>query len=222
MRSTREDVRDLERVRYVTENYEDLQGLARVPVGLLVLAVWGFFLISNFEISSKFVADVVITLSLLIGGVMILLFFRIKGYYRRRYGRVRVIPNVFKKRRVYSGVIALVVSLLASYLALWMGVMENLDPFPFILLGLGIMEVIDRWPERRFRPHHFVVGVLMALSGLILWLLVLSDRQYPDALVLHLLTALFVLSLVVGGILDHLLLVRTMKSLPEEDDGRVV
>ncbi|CAN5911525.1 hypothetical protein BH23ACT11_BH23ACT11_17120 [soil metagenome] len=221
MQSAREEIRDLERVRYVTENYENLQGLTRVPIGLALLMVWAFFLTTGFEISSQPVANIFITVGLLTGGLLILLFFRIRKYYTRRYGQVRVIPRVFRRRRAAGGAVALTILVAGYFLTLWMGPLEQLEPLLLVLLGLGVMEMIDRWPERRLRPHYLVVGALVALSGLAMLFLVLSGMQYPDLLVLHLMTAFIGLILVIGGILDHLLLVRTMKSLPG-DNGRAV
>lgn len=221
MQSAREEIRDLERVRYVTENYDNLQGLTRVPIGLALLIVWAFFLISGFEISSQPVADIFITLSLLAGGVLILLFFRIRKYYTRRYGRVRVFPRLFSRRRAVGGVVALTILFAGAFFVLWLGASVELVSLPLILLGLGAMEMIDRWPERRLRPHYFVAGALAALAGLVVLFLVLSGIRYPDVLLLHLMSAFIGLVLVIGGVLDHLLLVRTMKSLPG-DDGRAV
>lgn len=221
MQSAREEIRDLERVRYVTENYENLQGLTRVPIGLALLIVWAFFLISGFEISSQPVADIFITLSLLAGGVLILLFFRIRKYYTRRYGRVRVFPRLFSRRRAVGGVVALTILFAGVFFMLWLGVSVELGSLPLILFGLGLMEMIDRWPERWLRPHYFVAGALAALAGLGLLFLVLSSIRYPDVLILHLISVFISIVLVIGGVLDHILLVRTMKRLPEDTSNAV-
>ena len=221
MQSSRAEVRDLERVRYVTENYEDLQGLTRVPAGLMVLFVYVFVVVTNFEITTKLVADVVLTLALLVGVLLIVGFFGIRRYYRNRYGRVRVVPRVFRRRRAYGGLVTLVAMLVTSYLALWVYEIQNFELYPFLFIGLGAMEVADRWPELRFRPHYFVLGSLMVLFGLILLVLMFQGNQYSETLFLHLLMSIFVLQLVVGGILDHLLLVRTMKRLPEDTSNAV-
>ena len=158
-----------------------------------------------------------LTLALLVGAVLIVGFFWIRRYYRNRYGRVRVVPRVFRRRRAYGGLVALAVMLVVGYLALFMYEIQNFEPYPFFFIGLGAMEVADRWPELRFRSHYFVLGSLMMFFGLVLLVLMLQGSRYSEALFLHLITSLFVLQLVVGGILDHLLLVRTMKSLPEND-----
>ncbi len=219
MQSAREEIRDLERVRYVTENYEDLQGLKRVPIGLMILVAYGFVVSTGFEITTKLGADIVVTLAVLVGVMLIIGHFGIRRYYEKRYGRVRIAPRVFRRRRAYGGLVTFIILIVTGYLALWVYEMQNFEPYPFFFIGLGAMEVFDRWPELRFRPHQFVLGSLMVLFGLILLVLMLQRKQYSEILFLHLLTSLFVLQLVVGGILDHALLVRTMKRLPEDSNA---
>lgn len=221
MQSAREEIRELERVRYVTENYQDLQGLRRVPAGLMVLIVYAFVVATSFEITTKFVADIVVTIAVLVIVMLVLGFFGIRKYYEKRYGAVRMIPKIFRRRRAYGGLAAIAVMLVVGYLALFMYEIQNFEPYPFLFIGLGTMEVADRWPELRFRPHYFVLGSLMVLFGLILLILMLQGSQYSEMLFLHLLTGFFVLQLVAGGILDHLLLVRTMKRLPEEGPNAI-
>ncbi|MGB3635452.1 MAG: hypothetical protein WA982_15525 [Rubrobacteraceae bacterium] len=216
MQSAREEVRDLERVRYVTENYEDLQGMKRVPIGLMVLIAYVFMVSAEFEITTKLVADIVLTLALLVAGALLVGHFWIRRYYENRYGRVRVVPRIFRRRRVYSGLAVLAMMFATFYLAGWVYEMQNVEPYPFFLILFGMMEVFDRWPELRFRPHHFFLGASMTLAGLLLLILVVQGNPYTESLFLHALVGFFVLQLTVGGILDHLLLVRTMKRLPEE------
>lgn len=222
MQSAREEIRDLERVRYVAENYEYLQGLTRIPVGLMSLVVYLLVVFTGFEITTKFVADIVLTLALLVGVVLIVGFFGIRRYYENRYGRVRVIPRIFRRRRIYGGLVAFIIFLILFGLGFLTSAANVWEPYPLFLVFMDVTEVIDRWPERVIRPHYFIIGVLMAIAGSILWTMEVSQVGYPEDIFLHLLAAVLILYLVVGGIVDHLLLVRTMKSLPEEDDGRAV
>ncbi|MGF1473545.1 MAG: hypothetical protein ACFB50_17630 [Rubrobacteraceae bacterium] len=218
MQSAREEIRDLERVRYVTENYEDLQGLRRVPIGLLALGIYTFVVFTGFEIRTKFVADIVVTLAVFAGVVLLIAYFGIRRYYENRYGRVRVVPRVFRRGRTH-GFVVFIIIIATAYSILWMREMQAIEPYPFSLIGLGTMEVFERWPEKRFRPHRFVLGTVLTLSGFILLILALQGNPYSEILFLHLLAAYLVLDLVVGGILDHLLLVRTMKRLPEDSNA---
>lgn len=215
MQSVREEVRDLERVRYVTENYQDLHGLTRVPIGLMILGIYIFVAFTGFEINTKFVADIVVVLALLAGVILIVGYFRIRKYYENRYGRVRIVPRIFRRERGH-GFVVFVIIFATSYSILWAYEMQDIHPYPFFFIGMGIMEVFERWPEKRFRPHRFVLGVLVTLAGFILLALTLQGSQYSEALVFHLLAIYVVLELVFGGLFDHLLLVRTMKTLPEE------
>lgn len=219
MRSAREEVRDLERVRFVTENYEELQGLTRVAVGLVILAACAFFVFTRFEVTSKFVADIVVTLSVVIGGVMVFVYYRIKRYYRLRYGQVQTFPRLFRLRRLYVGGVVMVVLVLAYFLTAWLADVEVPETAAFFLMFFGALEAVDRWPERRFRPHHIVLNASMAVAGLVLWVVEVVWGYSSFALQGGLLGSYFVLLMVVGGFMDHLLLVRTMKTLPEEGDG---
>ena len=209
-------------MRYVTENYGDLQGLTRVPVGLIALVVYLFVVFTGFEVNTKFVADIVLTLALLVGVTLVIGFFRIRRYYENKYGRVKVIPRVFTRRRIYSGLVAFAVVFIAFGLGLWVADSDVPEPYPLFFLLLGLTEVIDRWPEKSIRLHHFAFVALMATAGLVLWTMEVFGAGYPEAFLLHSFVAVFVLYLIVGGILDHLLLTSTMKSLPGEDDGRAV
>ena len=222
MQSVKQEVRDLERVRYVTENYEDLQGLTRIPVGLIALVVHLFVVFTGFEVNTKFVADIVLTLALLVGVMLVIGFFRIRRYYENKYGRVKVIPCVFTRERIHSGLVAFAVVFIAFGLGLWVADSDVPEPYPLFFLFLGLTKVIDRWPEKSIRPHHFAFVALMALAGLTLWTMEVLGASYPEVFLLHLFVAVLVLYLFVGGILDHLLLTRTMKSLPGDDDGRAV
>ena len=219
MQSVREEIRDLERVRYVTENYEDLQGLKWAPAGLLVLIVYVSVIFTSFEITTKFVADIVVTLAVLVGVALLVSFFGIRRYYENRYGRVRVVPRIFRRRRAYGGLVVLVVMLVTFYLAAFVYEIRSIEPYPFFLILFGAVEMLERWPEIRFRAHHFFTGVLMTVAGLVLLIFTLQGNPYSEILFVHVLVGLFVLQLTVGGALDHLLLVRTMKHLPGDSSA---
>ena len=71
---------------------------------------------------------------------------------------------------------------------------------------------------RRFAAHYLVMGEVIAGCGLLPLFGVLSADPREVTYLLPLLAGMY---LIVGGVLDHLLLVRTMKSWPEENDETV-
>lgn len=78
------------------------------------------------------------------------------------------------------------------------------------------------WPDRRFRIHYLVMmPFFVAASFLPLWG-VWSTGWSPEPGSGEVFPLFLGLYWVVGGIFDHLLLVRTMKSVPEEADGGAV
>ena len=90
----------------------------------------------------------------------------------------------------------------------------------------GVLMLVAHWPERRFQRHYVILAAAVICASLvyatslicILMLelasldvfLSLADFARPFALVV--VGAYFL----VGGIFDHLLLVRTFKTVPEE------
>ena len=100
------------------------------------------------------------------------------------------------------------------------------------LLAMGIAMVVAYWPERRFQGHYVfigavAIGVVLAHSVSAFVYPSASSWIWPTGDELSGVPAIFAMILVtayliVGGILDHLLLVRTMKTAPEEDDAGAV
>ena len=205
-------LQDPDRVRYVAANYERLQGLFRVLVGVLVLLAWAVVISPLGDVlASPRAADFITAGSFLLIVAGAAAFLLIKTWYQRRYGRVRTISQYSGRRyllRYAAGIITLVVIVaIDAYIG---GLGDGpLNYLFFLMVGVGA--VVDWWPERRFRWYYLVFGVLLLLTGLLLMFGLLPDRATPG-----LFLGFLVLYLIVGGLLDHLLLVRTLKSVPEE------
>lgn len=212
---------DLERVRYVTANYDHLQGLRKAPVGLffLLLAVVGAYTLliwrpeGGADVPAAYGYAFLPTVVMLFVGTVVL-YYRISGYYERRYGSVKLFLQVPMRRQVLIGVVVLCVFLSSS-----LG-----------LLLFGMTVLIAYWPERRFQRHYVAMGALIVgyalfgMAGLYLSLTLLPGLL-DVMLALGYFGRLITLSIVglyyiVGGFLDHLLLVSTMKLLPKEGDGQ--
>ena len=218
-------VRNLERVRYVTENYEVLKGLKRVPVGLMNIALgvllWVLQVVDiprapedtygRWAVALVFNSLFYLLILLLIAALV--LSFVFNDYYERRFGKVE--RRRFDRRRILIGA-TVVAGCLVAY-----GVdLAVRPPLRLGWLALGVVMIAHAWPKRRFRAHYIVMSALLvAASFLPLLGIPLGDTlQGYSAFIV----AFSGLQFVVGGIFDHLLLVRTMKSLPEEDDGGAV
>ena len=211
------DLEDLERVRYVAANYGHLQGLRKAPVGLFVwlLAAAGAFGLAwqpegdAAVVPAAYVYAVALFIVALFVGALAL-YGRIRVYYERRYGSVRPRPRVPTRRKVLYGTIVLAV----------------LNSAPLFILLLGAAMLFAYWPERRFQAHYVVLGALLVAYGLVFLAglalaLTLAPGLMDVFLGMHFLGRLITLGalglyFVAGGVLDHLLLVRTMGAAPGE------
>ena len=212
MQSAREEIHNLERVRYVTENYEQLQGLKMVPVGILMLTISALTLLRVDLPGMSYKKETILFGVLLIIGGMLgiavasLAAWVIGGRYERMYGKARQLPS---SRRM-------VVLVVLGWIAFWIAPMTDVvlqTPVYPIYLVIGIAGIIFWWPEKRFRVHYLVAAVTFLIVGF-LPLTGMLPGNYTEAL--WLLFLHFGVSVVVIGLLDHLLLVRTLKAVPED------
>lgn len=213
-------MRYLERVRYVTAHYEDLQGLVWVPFGVL-LAVAGLLIGVGFtpEAQTRLAGDLLalgggaIVIGLIVSRLLI------ERHYQRRFGRVMQIESAFFRR--WQTYLLVALPLLAVMFALQFVVLGEPE---FSLFGffsaLGAGEAASWWYDRRFRGQWLVTGAVLASCGAagFAYELARAGPIEPTAY-MPLLFALLSVHLLVGGVLDHRLLTRTMKDVPEEDLG---
>jgi MFS family permease len=217
-------VQDLERVRYVTTRYEQMQGLRRVPLGLFLLATAGFqwtvlAVTPTGGIDDRYgklavglIVNVLYFSCLLLAAIALVLYYVIGEHYERKFGRVERRPVGWRRMAVGIGTIFMVV-VAVFVVELWLEPPVRLD-----LLVMGGVLLFFRRKSWRFAAHYLVMGVLIACCGLLpLFGIVSADPREE----LYLTPLLLGMYLLVGGIFDHLLLVRTMKSLPEENDEAV-
>jgi hypothetical protein len=188
---------NLKQIRYVTQNYSSLQGLKLLPLGLWLLFISLFTSELRWVISTLLLA---IVLTWLVG-----------IYYNRQFGQVRSLSSPSWKF-VLVGLLAL--ALLAASAAI-----DHYVVLPVSLLGLTIaMGLIVSWLQPAYRPRlHYPVMALLIAGTSVLPLLGIAPGNptlYPIA-VLYMSMMLFLL---IGGLFDHLLLVRAFKALPEEED----
>jgi membrane associated rhomboid family serine protease len=210
-------VRDLERVRYVTENYERLQGLKVVPGGVVLLLFAGLTFL-RFDLPGMTAREegALFGVLFLLGGISGILVATVVGWvigqrYERRYGKVRRSPP--GRRTVFL--------LALGTVAFWMAYILDTALRPPVYLPwlvIGAAGLVFWWPERRFRAHYLVAAAAFVVVGLLPLVGVLPRGFASEP---GLLLALGGVCAVAVGVLDHLLLVGTMRRLPEED-GRAV
>ncbi len=197
-------MQDLKKVRYVTSHFSSLQGLKMVPWGLLFLVFaaqdGGYAWLIGRQ------GDCTLTLPLLLA--VVALYIAIGRYYDRTFGRVQ--PT-----RGGVGDLAVVV-----FVAVLIGaiVAEMMWKPPVSLIGLVMAAGFIGGGWRSGRWHYVALGGLTAgVSGLPLWLHVPLTDKYFGSLGFTLKLALG-LTYVVGGLIDHYLLVRALKPAPSADE----
>lgn len=210
MQSDREEVRDLERVRYVAENYEQLQGLRNVPIGLMVLLAGVFTLFpSGLAYFGPVISEAFIYLLFVVLIATVLLYSFIGNYYERRFGLVRTF-SLNKKQAVAVATLSIVLLVVGSINLAFQPSIHMI----WLVWGLSVTSI--HWWERHFRMHYVVIGVLVVgVSFLPLLGITSVSLSYETGGLLVFLGIFYV----VGGVCDHLLLMRAMKFLPEGGDG---
>lgn len=180
-------------VRYITRNFDALQGLKMVPFGLFFLAMGAGWLGEQGDLSLSLPAFV---LTLLVSWL-------ISRYYTRNFGRV----NSERSNLVNNFLLPLAVILI-----LWVAAAIDYSMrLPVSVFGLTLAIILFFWwwlQEQRTRIHYAIMASLIVLISLAPlagigegWLII-----QPSGTVFHLLVgAIFVL----GGILDHLILVKS-------------
>lgn len=147
----------LDRVRFITRNYELLQGLRGVVVGAAFLAFWlGLGTLDGFAGLAVSVAAVVIGL---------VLYRAADRWYARRLGQVCSSRTVWDfgpdGSPTWSKVTAAVVGLAGFALDI---VFTSL-PVSGMLIGMGLAIAVLAWSVRRFRPYWPWVGMVIAVLG---------------------------------------------------------
>ena len=196
-------MQDLKRIRSVTGSYGELQGLRKLPVALFVLVVSLIYFVwdpapGNLD-----------GLILIVPGVAAAWWLsrRIGRYYDAAFGQVQPIPRSRRDR-----IEAIVLALLA-YGAFCLDTMA-LVPVSVLGMAMAVTMLYEWWKAGRFRTHYLVAAALFVVVALLPSIGVLSDvliRRGGAWFILVLLGAIGV----IVAILDHLLLARTLKPLPE-------
>jgi len=195
------DTRDLDRIRFVTRHFKELQGLALTfPLGLVVLATRLMHALSRagFDREASAVAVVGVALAVVIS-------FAASRFYRRRFGHIE--PRRERRTLVESVIGLIAILLLAASGGFAAGTWVVGFPFFVGLYFFGDWLAL-RAPT--LLVHRAVAGAAF---------IVLGFAMVARALPVHgsdanaVVVALAGLAFVVVGLLDHRQLVRTMAGL---------
>lgn len=144
---------DLDRVRYVTEHYDQLQGLRLIPlsVSFLVSALWRLSTPTSAVTSRMWFLGLFTT--------ALAASYPIRAYYRRHFGDVRTPPH-------RSGALTLVS---CSVALLWLVWVQDRMQWPVSLPMVVVAVLLTRLGlvAHRLRMHYlFVAGACLACAAL--------------------------------------------------------
>jgi hypothetical protein len=200
----------LNRLRYVAGHYRDLQGLSLVPFGLIFLAP-GF-------IPGGWGQQGETWLWLTIIGALLLSWLA-SIYYQRVVGRAWPALRTGGSYR-WLAIMICGALLLGYFAAPWFD--SRVDP-PFSVTALvmaGVLLIPFVSARGRYRHHYLVLALLyVAVALLPLTGLVTTAQLVSEPLLFGL---LYGLPWIIGGLGDHIFLMRSLKPLPKEAiDGSV-
>ncbi len=195
------------KIRFVTANYHQLQGLRLVPLGLF-LALWasldwlGFFDPARFPPGDHAKVLTRFGYAYWLG---LLLALAAPAYYRYRYGSVDPFDRRSRNRWITAAVIGFFVLVRIDRDLQW--------PVSLHLLLVSVALFITVWHDGRIRSYY--------LAPALVWLAVsfLPALDVSPAILRMTLFGLGGLTLVSCGIGDHLLLTRTLAKPRTTDDA---
>ncbi|HUP28460.1 MAG TPA: hypothetical protein VM409_08500, partial [Chloroflexia bacterium] len=198
---------DLERVRYVTTNYNYLQGLKMVPIGLVFLALAAF---QGGWLPAPNVGSAALNITGI--GLAFVLAWAANLYYSRTFGRVLPAPIIPRNPNW-----AAIIGVWTAGLALLLGtiLLDALFHLPVILFGLVMSALIVAyyWPRRSFAAHYLAIaGIIAAISVFPAFGVNRDNPAFSSYIFSSLSLGLI---FVVGGLFDHILLANTLKPVPE-------
>jgi len=193
---------NLERIRSVTSNYNYLKGLLSIPLGLYFLlaagGIAGWW--SLFIPTQEGYPELVIFVAL--GG----LYWGLVQYYKRTFGRVDHSSGNQKKVIFFW------------FIAIAAIVINNLFNLPVFLLGLAFAGMyFSFYISLKRRVHNLILGVAIAAVSC---LPLVSDIEPADKIWGHMGAAFCLVlggGMMIIGLLDHWLLVRTLPPVPGEE-----
>lgn len=194
---------DLRRIEYVTSHYQEIQGLRIAPFGLWLIGISALAMAGYVPARSP-QAGAAILLGCLLSGLVVLVAYRAIGTrYERDYGVVR--PLREPKPRALSGCLSGAGYLFILYVAVMLGSRHVAAEVSLLLAGLLL---VAAWRSRWYRKDY------LALAAVLLGVYALPFG--PAAMASN------GMVVIVGGLLDHFLLIDTLAHTPEDEHARSV
>lgn len=216
-------------IEYVTKISGFSYGLPMVIWGLIGLfpPVWGFLvspLLTSYNISQSAIDTAcLVSLFLFIALAIYLTVLSLK-FYRRTYGQVRI-EKTEKRKITLQYCLYLVPVLVGFTVGVWID--KNIHPPISVsfLCFAGFSFVLWFVKGRGISNHHLWLGIIILLLSLFPLLgFVQHQEVYGFNLIDYytLLSGIYGLIVATDGFFDHLILVRTLKSLPKEEEYEFV
>jgi hypothetical protein len=201
------------KLRFVASRFNQLQGLGWVPFG----AAWIINAVLATRTPRHSIISTPLQLLVFVGAVLVSL--PIYRYYKHTFGRVRQAPPMMNR-----DIRAILV--FAAGCLVWLGVAIGFQlPAGVLLLGFGALFAGYALANARryggLQPLWAVLAAAWASTGLLSLLGLLPDTATGDTTTQSGLDWFLVawgLGWIVGGILDHLVLVRTLGAGQVRDD----
>lgn len=201
---------EMNRLRYITRYYSELQGLRMLPIGFFFLIIAVQWLEVLPWLGKQ--GDLTAILPLLI--IAIALWYWLGRWYDRSFGRVEPLRGGLAS----AGSIALLVLLIGILVLENVLFQRNLDP-PVSLLGLFI-SVIFLYSGVETRRWYFVLsGALLSFASLLPWIMGvgIGDSLYGSIGIIFM--GLLGMIFIISGLLDHLRLVRSFEAAQGGHNG---
>jgi len=197
---------DLDRISFITRHFKQLKGLeTTVPFGLVWLSLGiGYLLLPRPVPSEGSPGFLLAALACILGAFVFR--HRARAYYRAVFGEVEL-PSLHPFPKDWSAYLLVLAVLLIPALAYAASGWSN--GVPGFLLVLFSAEFLCRWVwrgHRLFQAHWLVLGILL----LGIRPLISSVPEWEQLAVVALLLSV---AYILGGLLDHRLLVREMGRL---------
>jgi hypothetical protein len=179
-------LRTLDRVQFLSRNYESLQGLRAAPLGVFAVVFGLNLLIADWPAPAPAIGMLLLFASLV---AMPVAHLALRAYYRRTFGYAQPRPNTRD---------ALYALLFVIGLAL-----DGQFGLPVSLFALAaVVYLLDQWWRARdLRFHYALLALVMLGYALATALIPAGQRLAASAVAIGVVILL-------GGLLDHLLLLR--------------
>jgi hypothetical protein len=212
----------LQRMRAITTQYTDLQGLARIPTSLFVIV---FMALGPWMDTHGLGCLHVLLLAGLFMAWLWGLDDHIRAYYHRAFGRI--VPQDEPERHgkaTLLGRVGRAGALIVGIVIVGHLILPEWLPLPIYvgLLGCSAGLIVKGWRSNGLQNHYVILGLGGAIVSVLPLLGIISMDDYYQTTNLAglLVRAVPGLLLVLGDLCDHLVLMRLMKPIAEENYGR--